>query len=79
MVFLYRVIDEQLYDPAIGRYRSYGLRCYQCGPSSRDLISSLSDVSADAGFVSYLADRFTYRQLYPIHLLDTIFDFLAAV
>ncbi|WP_392391634.1 DUF6514 family protein [Zongyangia hominis] len=77
MRFLYLVTDGQFEDPDIGCYRSFGLHCFACGPLSRKLVVSLPDVSPDADFVKNLAVLLTKGQLYPVHLLDVVVDFLA--
>lgn len=64
--FRYRLLEEEVILPELGRCRVYGVRAFDgempCG--------EVSDLSSDRAFTERLAERWTRFQLYPIHLLE---------
>lgn len=76
-MFLYLVIKETLFHPDIGSYISYGLRAIFLSGGICQEITKISDISTDSVTVALLAQQCTREQLYPVHLMDVIEDFLS--
>ncbi len=74
MKIVYILVEQSLYSPYIGRYRSFGIAAVDCSAVPHEVPAFIPDVSADRGFVSRLADLFTRENLDPIHLLNAIED-----
>ena len=75
-MFLYQVIKETLYHEDIGSYISYGLKVLFLSYGIYEEITKVSDISIDRNAVTLLAEQCTKGQLYPVHLMDVIEDFL---
>lgn len=73
---LFIPVEQELFSPYIGHYRSYGIAavCFSC--SHCEIPAFVSDVSTDYSFVSHLTDLFTRNHLDPLHLLNVIEDFI---
>ena len=76
-MFLYQVIEQTLYHVDIGSYISYGLRAISLSYGVFRKITEVYDVSTDRRAVALLAEQCTKEQLYPVHLMDVIEDFLS--
>lgn len=72
----YRVFEEKLISDEIEVYVSYGLKCYNVSNENEECVASISDISTDRSFVERLAEKCTEGQLFPIHLLDVVEDFI---
>lgn len=70
-MFVYIPIEEKLYTPELGSYRSYGIRVEN---EAGDTVAVLSDISLDKKRVSELAKRCTTGKLAPEHLRDVVLD-----
>lgn len=68
-MFAYTLIEEDLYIPDLGPYRTYGI-CVR--NESGETVTVLSDISTDRDMVSDLAERCTKGELAPEHLLDVV-------
>lgn len=73
---LFLPVEQELFAPYIGHYRSYGIAAVCLSHSHCEIPAFISDVSTDYSFVSYLADLFTRNHLDPLHLLDAIENFI---
>lgn len=73
---LFIPVEQELFSPYIGLYRSYGIAAVRLSHSRCEIPAFVSDVSTDFSFVSYLADLFTCHQLDPLHLINVIEDFI---
>ncbi len=65
----YVLVEEQLFTPELGEYRSFGIRT----KNGEDFVS---DVSTDRAFVSELVERCNREEVSPIHLRDIVVDAL---
>lgn len=79
MQYLYSVVEEQLYHPEIGSYRSFGIQYERYDKTGRKQLAVISDISTNKRFVVSLAERLNVYQLFPIHLRVYIDDILAAI
>lgn len=75
-MFQYLPIENEVFSPYLGWYRTFGLRVLRTGGKEEAEVMILPDVSTDFGFVLRLAGLFTEKQLDPVHLLDVIGDLL---
>ena len=73
---LFLPVEQELFAPHIGHYRSYGIAAVCLSCSRCEIPAFVSDVSTDYSFVSHLADLFTRNYLDPLHLLNVIEDFI---
>lgn len=73
---LFLPVEQELFAPYIGYYRSYGIAAVCLSRSYCEIPAFVSDVSTDFAFVSSLADLFTHSHLDPLHLLNAIEDFI---
>ena len=72
----YCVVKEKLFHPDIGEYVSYGMLCCSVLADETRVIEFISDVSCDEKFVTELAEKFTVRELSPLHFLSAVEDAL---
>lgn len=72
----FRPIEQFLFSPELGEYRSFGIQAFSVSPTGAEEVSLISDVSCDPAFVSRLAEKCTQLQLDPVHLLDVVLDAL---
>ena len=75
-MFQYLTIENKVFSPYIGWYRTFGLRILRVWDEMDEEIMILPDVSTDFAFTLRLARLFTQKQLDPLHLLDVIEDML---
>ena len=75
-MFRYLSIENEVFSPCLGRYRTFGLRVLRSGEEGEEEVMILPDISTDFAFALRLAGLFTAKQLDPIHLLDIIEDML---
>lgn len=71
-MFRYLPIENEVFSPYLGRYRTFGLRVLRSGEEGEEEVMILPDISTDFAFALRLAELFTAKQLDPIHLLDII-------
>lgn len=76
-MFVYDCVMEQLHDPCIGTYTSFGIAAYSASQGRRRRVSFISDVSVDQNKVAQLAELCTAGQLEPCQLMDVVEDALA--
>ena len=72
-MFRYVVVQEDLFSPELGWYRSYGIGAEN---NKGEQITFVSDVSLEKVFTEEIAKRCTKGQLAPDQLLDVIFNFI---
>ena len=72
-MYLYTVIQDQMYLPDTGKYLTYGIHVE--GSKGEELLT-VSDISTDRKAVEDLAKRCTERQLHPVQMADIIEDLL---
>lgn len=77
IVFFYHCVMEQLHDPEIGIYTSFGIAAFCASQGRRRKLRVISDVSIDSALVTRLAELCTACQLDPVHLMDVVEDALA--
>lgn len=75
-MFRYLTIEENLYSPDIGEYRSFGICAYQITRAGLEKLFTISDVSVNVDIVSNLAKLCTEEQLEPIHLRNVTYDWI---
>nr|WP_325211879.1 DUF6514 family protein [uncultured Oscillibacter sp.] len=75
-MFQYLPVENEVFSPYLGPYRTFGLRVLRTGEAGAEEVMVLPDVSTDFGFTLRLAGLFTEKQLDPLHLLDVIGDLL---
>lgn len=75
-MFQYLPIENKVFSPYLGWYRTFGLRVLRTGGKGEEEVMVLPDVSTDFGFVLRMAGLFTEKQLDPVHLLDVIGDLI---
>lgn len=68
-MFQYLPIENEVFSPYLGRYRTFGLRVLQIGEEGEEEIMILPAVSTDFGFALRLASLLTEKQLDPFQLL----------
>ena len=77
-MFRYTLRKENLFNPDVGCYISFGIAAFEETDSGWVRCAFVSDVSTDDKAVLELVQRCNEQQLFPIHLLDVIVDFLNA-
>lgn len=77
-MFRYTLRKENLFNPDIGCYISFGIAAFEETDSGWVHCAFVSDVSTDHDAVLDLVRRCNKHQLSPIHLWDVIEDFLNA-
>lgn len=75
-MYQYLPIQNEIFSPDIGKYRTFGLRVLRIQDGEDQEIMILPDVSTDFSFTLRLASLFTEKQLDPLHLLDVLCDLL---
>lgn len=73
-MYQYLPVEERLYSPYLGRYRSFGIAAFKVCGEQREQVAFTSDVSTDEAFAAQLAQRCTVAQLNPVHLKDVVLD-----
>lgn len=72
----YLLVEEQLFTPELGAYRSFGIEALCPSPQGSERLAYVSDVSTDRAFAAALAERCRRGGLSPVHLRDFITDAL---
>ena len=72
----YIAVEEQLFSPILGYYRSWGIAAVQTLQQRQVRQAFVSDVSLDGAFTAELAHRFTQEQLQTVHLKDVVLDLI---
>lgn len=75
-MYQYLPIQNEIFSPEIGKYRTFGLRVLRTRDGEDQEIMILPDVSTDFSFTLRLASLFTEKQLDPLHLLDVLYDII---
>lgn len=75
-MYQYLPIQNEIFSPEIGKYRTFGLRVLRTQDGEDQEIMILPDVSTDFSFTLRLASLFTEKQLDPLHLLDVLYDII---
>lgn len=75
-MYQYLPIENEVFSPYIGKYRTFGLRVMRTGGEEDEELMILPDISTDYGFILRLAGLFTRKQLDPLHLAEVIEDLL---
>lgn len=75
-MYQYLPIQNEIFSPEIGKYRTFGLRVLRVQDGEDQEIMILPDVSTDFSFTLRLASLFTEKQLDPLHLLDVLYDII---
>ena len=75
-MYLYRVIEEDLYHEDIGDYRSYGIQCIRASYGIYEASLFVSDVACDREKAESIAALCRRYQVSPIHLVDVIIDLI---
>lgn len=73
-MYQYLPVEERLYSPYLGQYRSFGIAAFRVCGEQREQVAFASDVSTDETFAEQLAQRCTDAQLDPVHLKDVALD-----
>lgn len=74
-MFLYFPVEQLLFSPSLGCYRSFGLAAGGWdAPQGKRCLALVQDVSTQESFVAGLARRCTEEQLEPVHLKNVIED-----
>ncbi len=73
MVYIYRFVEQHLYNEYIGYYRSYGV---EISDENYNIIRIIDDVSVDKEAISSLVSLCNQLKLDVIHIDDVIDDFL---
>lgn len=71
-MYQYMPIENEVFSPSIGRYRTFGLRVVQSGEGGERELMILPALSTDYGFILHLAGVFTKKQLDLLGLPDII-------
>ena len=72
-MFRYVVVQEDLFSPELGHYRSYGIGAVN---SKGERVNFVSDVSLEKTFTEKIAKRCTKGQLAPEQLPDVVLNFI---
>lgn len=75
MYYTYFMFRRRYSTPEVGTYYSYDIAVY--GPLYRRPVQIVRDVSTNGELVYRMITLFNEKALSPIHLLDTIQDFLS--
>lgn len=75
-MYQYLPIQNEVFSPEIGKYRTFGLRVLRIQDGEDQEIMIFSDVSTDFLFTLRLASLLTEKQLDPLHLLDVLSDII---
>ena len=75
-VFIYQVFEEALTSKDNRNYISYGIIGFYATYGVHKEVVRASDVCSDKEKLIHLANMCTKYQLYPIHLMDVIEDFI---
>ncbi len=70
-MFRYVVVQEDLFSPELGYYRSYGIGAVN---SKGERVAFVSDVSPEKVVAEEIAKRCTRGQLAPEQLLDVVLN-----
>ena len=62
-MFLYFPVEQLLFSPSLGCYRSFGLAAVLDAPQGKRCLALVQDVSTQESFVAGLARRCTEEQL----------------
>lgn len=62
-MYQYLPIENEVFSPSIGQYRTFGLRVVQSGETGERELMILPALSTDYGFILRLAGIFTRKQL----------------
>lgn len=73
-MYLYIPVKQDLSNPSIGDYVSYGIACIEIKAGQSKQAVFISDVSVDFSFAAELALKCTLGQLSPCHLADVVED-----
>lgn len=76
-MFFYQCIMEQLHDPEVGIYTSFGIAVYSAADGRKQKLRSISDISLNPAPVRQLAELCTSGQLDPAQLPDVVENALA--
>ena len=75
-MYQYLPIQNEVFSPEIGKYRTFGLRVLRIQDGKDQEIMIFSDVSTDFLFTLRLASLLAEKQLDPLHLLDVLSDII---
>lgn len=75
-MFRYLPIENEVYSPYAGAYRTFGLRVLRQEEEGEEEFMILPSISTDFAFTLRLASLFTRKQLSPLRLLNFLEDLL---
>lgn len=74
IMFRFRTVQTRLFSPEIGSYITYGMIAEQTCGTDWNEVRVIRDISCDKFFVDQLAEKCTWGQLDPIHMMDVVYD-----